>query len=484
MRDKRRRRYSLLRLSVLIPVIAVAVAVTVYSFANNAPADAGPNPDCTLVVPANPLSAKGLATPYQLRATDRGQGACHEADDAQSAFVEATIINTATGALSVYRPLVIDAGSRPAAQEIVPKLPAHAVVGIWFGFNGDNLTLRSHNGSLRAGNCENGTRGSVFGQFAFCDATRFFTAANAAIRRGQIKIPALGTGKDGLPCMTTRDYGLVDQDQSDNVITSYLVLPGGRTAQDNAANAANLADSTTLVNGSDNLLLDGFVDQALGCSTFNAPDLTNPGHTVSSLALNELFAAARQRAPIALVPEIDPMTLDNGHVSQAKTNLYRAGVNMGAFNRRTESAATYCQNTLTLGAKRIQQDKAMFLAAPSPDTGAANNLYTFMAQRWDASLTNLNCADVIDVPAHPVQLVTDPDGVVVDAIFPGDQAGQPTQSTEPTESAEPTQSDQPTQSAQPTQSDQPTQSAQPTETTEPTPSTEPTQSGQPNLDEH
>ncbi|HKN96570.1 MAG TPA: hypothetical protein VJX10_05600 [Pseudonocardiaceae bacterium] len=418
----------------LIPVAVAVTAATVFAVADRtptpaaaaapppttttAPADADPNPDCTLIVPPNPLSAKGLSTPYQLTATDPAQGACDEANDGQSAFVEATIINTATGALSVYRPLVVDAGSQPAAPEIVPKLPAHAVVGIWFGFNGDNLTLRSQHGSLRAGNCVNGSRGSIFGQFAFCDAAPFFAAAHAAIRRGQITIPAVGTGKDGLPCMTTRDYGLVDQDQSDNVITSYLVLPDGSMAQDNSANAAALSDSTTLVNGSDNLLLDGFVDPALGCATFDAPDLTDPGHQVSSLALNELLAAARQANPIALVPEIDPMTLDNGRVNRTKTNLYRAGVNMVPFNRRTESAATYCADTLTMGARRIQQDKQFFLAAPSPDTGAANNLYTFMAQRWDASLTNLDCDKIINIPPHPVRLVTDPNGVVVDAIFP------------------------------------------------------------------
>ncbi|HEX3592652.1 MAG TPA: hypothetical protein VHV74_23760, partial [Pseudonocardiaceae bacterium] len=222
-------------------------------------------------------------------------------------------------------------------------------------------------------------------------------------------------GKDGLPCMTTRDYGLIDQDQSDNVITSYLVRPDGTVAQDNATNAGALQDASKLVNGSDNLLLDGFVDPALGCPTFQAPDLTNPGHTVSSLALNELFAAARQSAPVALVPEIDPMTLNNDRVSAAKTNLYRVGVDMGAFNPKRESAATYCTDTLKLGAQRIQQDKQFFVGAPSPDTGAANNLYTFMAQRWDASLTNLNCDKIIQVPAHPVRLVTDDDGVVTDA---------------------------------------------------------------------
>ncbi len=93
-----------------------------------------------------------------------------------------------------------------------------------------------------------------------------------------IEGPRAGHGQDGLPCMTTRDYGLIDQDQSDNVVTSYLVLPDGKVAQNTAANQKTLHDSTTLVNGSDNLLLDGFVDPALDCTPFEAPDLTNPGH--------------------------------------------------------------------------------------------------------------------------------------------------------------------------------------------------------------
>jgi hypothetical protein len=219
--------------------------------------------------------------------------------------------------------------------------------------------------------------------------------------------------------MTTRDYGLIDQDQSDNVISSYLVLPSGQVAQNTAANQKSLQNSTTLVNGSDNLLLDSFVDPALGCSTFQAPDLTNPGSTVSSLALNELFAAKNQKAPIALIPEIDPMTRNGDAISLRKTNLYRTGVNMAPVNAnaKSESNATYCADTLTMGAKRIEQDKNFFVNQPSPDTAAADNLYTFMAQRWDATLTNLNCDKIINVPKTPVTLTTDADGVVTNAVF-------------------------------------------------------------------
>jgi hypothetical protein len=428
----RPRRSTTFRLSIVVPVLAVVAATVAFAIFSSssppavaagaqagaaAPADADPNPDCTIVVPANPLSAKGLATPYQLTATDPANGACTEANVGQSAFVEATIVDPKTGALSVYRPLVLDMGATPAAPNVVPKLPANAVVGLWFGFNGDNLTLKSQGNSLQAGNCSNGVKNSIFGQFAFCNAAKFFTSANASVKKGQIKIPKLGTALDGLPCMTTRDYGLIDQDQSDNVISAYLVQPDGSVAQDTDANTKQLKDSTTLVNGSDNLLLDSFVDPALGCSTFTAPDLTNGGKPVSSLGLNELFAAARQAKPIALIPQIDPMVLVDDRINPAKTNLYRTGVNMGPFNKKTESAATYCQDTLNLGAKRIQQDKNFFLAAPSPDTGAANNLYTFMAQRWSASLDNLGCAKIINVGKQPVKLTTDADGVVTDAVF-------------------------------------------------------------------
>ena len=81
-----------------------------------------------------------------------------------------------------------------------------------------------------------------------------------------------------------------------------------------------------LVNGSDNALLSFFLDPALGCTPMTAPDLSNPGQTATSQALDELAAAANQAAPIALTPVNDPMTMDNGAFSIAKTNLYRAGV--------------------------------------------------------------------------------------------------------------------------------------------------------------
>ena len=42
---------------------------------------------------------------------------------ALGAFVQATILNPATGALSVYDPLVITQGTTPAVAPVVPTLP-------------------------------------------------------------------------------------------------------------------------------------------------------------------------------------------------------------------------------------------------------------------------------------------------------------------------------------------------------------------------
>ena len=69
--------------------------------------------------------------------------------------------------------------------------------------------------------------------------------ANAEIARGTLTIPAVGTATDGQACQTTRDFALIDQDQSDNVVAQYLIdAATGQTAQNTAANKATLAGAT------------------------------------------------------------------------------------------------------------------------------------------------------------------------------------------------------------------------------------------------
>ena len=61
------------------------------------------NVNCDIIVPANPLTAKGLATPYQLTGTDGmspAQSGCTMTNAANlGAFVQATILDPATGQL-------------------------------------------------------------------------------------------------------------------------------------------------------------------------------------------------------------------------------------------------------------------------------------------------------------------------------------------------------------------------------------------------
>src|SRR6516165_3136638 len=103
------------------------------------------NSSCDIIVPAHPLTAAGLATPYRLTGPDGAPpkaSGCTMANGANiGAFVQATILDQATGKLWVYEPLVITKGTRPAVTPVVPMLPARAVVTIDVGFNGGNLRL-------------------------------------------------------------------------------------------------------------------------------------------------------------------------------------------------------------------------------------------------------------------------------------------------------------------------------------------------------
>ena len=383
-----------------------------------------PNPNCTLIVPADALSATGLSTPYQLLATDPNGGDCHEANVDQSAFVQAAVLDPASGQISVYNPLVVDQGATSAMPPVIPTLPAHAIVALWFGYNGNVLTLQgTQSDTLSAARCVNGLPGSNFGQFAYCNAPAFFRAAHRAIRSGQITIPPLGTAADGQPCPTVRDFFVVDQDQSDNLPISYLVTASGM-AQRTQANLAAFPSASTLGNPSDNRLVDVALDGALGCTPWKAPDLADPGQMVPALPLNELQARAFQRRPIALVPFSDPMTLDrNGKHSMAKLNAYRRGVDQPmVWYADQGSTARYCRHMLRIAPARMMNDQAMLMPDSShptrglsPDPGVADSLFTFLGQRFVASYDILGCSSIVNF-ADPVSVTADATTGVVTSV--------------------------------------------------------------------
>ena len=402
---------------------ATATSATATPSATATATAAAANVSCDIVVPANPLSAKGLGTPYQLTGTGGATPAasgCTMVNNANlGAFVQATILNPATGALSVYEPLVITQGTTPAAAPVVPTLPAGAIVTIDFGFNGTNLTqVGATSTALAQGRCVNGLGGSIFGQVSFCNGTQFFRAVARAKAAGKLVIPPLGTAtKTGQPCLTTRNFDVVNQDPSDNVTTTYLLTANGETAQDNAANEAALAGATPIVNGSDNKLLDSFLDPTIGCTPFEAPDLTTGGTPGTSQALDEI-SAQNQAAPAALVPENDEMVLVNNAFSVAKTNLYRENLGQAPVSAATEatsSPANFCQNMVNVQTPYLQNNQALLATDTSPVPGTGNNLLTFMANRLSMSFTNLNCQNF--GLTDPVAVTLDGNGAATAATF-------------------------------------------------------------------
>jgi hypothetical protein len=371
---------------------------------NQTPAQAAASMNCTLAVPANPLTAQGLATPWQL-----GDGCSMANAGTEGAFVEATIL-APNGSLQVYSPLVVTAGTQPAVAPVAPTIAAGSAVEISIGFNGTNLALTG--AGANEGNCVDASGQSLIGQVSACNAVSFYNTANADIARGILKVPPAGTASDGQPCLTTRSFGTIDQDQSDNVVTQYLINGNGQTAQNSPANKANLAGATVLTNGSDDALLSEFLDPANGCTPFTAPDSTYPAANAPSQALNELSARVNQTGTIAVVPPNDEMTLVGGNMSIAKTNVYRSLVDqplLSNFTNPATVAASYCQNMVNIAPARNNLDMAKEAAFTSPVPTVGNNLATFMGNRLSMSFVNLNCAKY--GLTNPVNVTLDGNGV-------------------------------------------------------------------------
>jgi hypothetical protein len=389
---------------------AADAAGNAFSFNQDA-AQAAASTNCSVAVPANPLSAQGLATPWVL------QDGCTWANgDTEGVFIDATILSP-NGQLQVYNPLVITQGSTPAVAPTPPTIAPGSQVILSLGFNGNALALVGQGAAQ--GNCIDAFGNSLINQTPQCNAANFYRLANAEIARGILQVPAAGTAKDGQPCPTVRDFSLIDQDQSDNAVAQYLFDPNtGQTAQATAANQAAMAGAAVVSNGSDNGLLDRFVDPALGCTPFTAPNPTNPAGASASQALNELSARVNQKGTIALLPVNNPQLLVGGKFSVGKTNTYRIETDQRplGFNVSTaQNAATYCQNMVNIQTARLMLDADLETGTASPVPALGNNLANFLAARLSGSFGNLNCQDF--GLTNPVTLQLDGNGVATGATF-------------------------------------------------------------------
>jgi len=364
--------------------------------------------NCVMTVPANPTSAEGMATPFVVQGCDQTQLAL-------ASFVECAIYDGMSN-ITIYHPLVVNNGSVAGVDYIPPipiTVPSGSTVGCWFGSNACSLTLTGPGASQ----CVNGLDGQVFGQFAYCNGDVFMKTLEAAVSAGTITPPAPGSALGG-QCPTIRDFKMVDQDQSDNVITTYLLTGNNTLAQNTPANAAANPNATELTNGSDNALVDVFLDAALGCKPWKVNSPTSPTGMTAALALNELVANFNPPidASPAHVPLNDPMVLQGGNFNLQKVNLYRAGVGQPAAQTEADAdPLTYCKNFAVAGIW-IQENQANFAGKTSPMPGVAVDLFTFMANRYSASLSQgmLGCLGLLNI-TNPVTLTTNSAGVVTAA---------------------------------------------------------------------
>ena len=395
------------------------------------------NTTCDIIVPANPLSAQGLATPYQLTGPDGmtpARSGCEMSNGARlGAFVQATILDPATGALSVYEPLVITKGTRPdtpGAKLNRPALPADAVVTIDFGFNGTSLVLVGATPTTLAdARCVSGAAGSAFGPASFCNGVSFFGAVRQAERKGLLRVPSPGTSNaiapsggslgTGRSCPVLSNFEVAGLEPGASVTTTYLLNPlTGQTAQNNQTDQSYVEGATLVHGNSANALLDQYVDPLLGCTPFQAPDLSNASEPATSEALDEIAAGAYQPKIAALVPENDQVVMDGGQPSPAKTSLYRAELGQpaaGSPGDQASRSATYCQNLVDIQAPFLAANGKLLATSQSPVTATADNLLTFLASDLSASFASLGCQQFH--LTSPVTLKRDRVGAVVAATF-------------------------------------------------------------------
>jgi len=258
------------------------------------------------------------------------------------------------------------------------------------------------------------------------------------LRQGVLVPPALGRANDGLPCPTTLDFFVSDQDPSDNVVTTYLIVKAnGWVAVNTTANLRTLGAANVIfaVNPSDERLVNA-INAAIGCKGWFVRDLQDPENFagVTSLATNELFAAYWQIkagwTPPGYIPLNDPMARVGNQPSLPKVNLYRTGVaHPMAVTIADADVTSFCMNMYIYQPYRMLRNLNSLYNAPSPDERVATSLLAFLANRFVNAFgqANLGCVDLLGV-CQPINLTVNGNGVVTGATilpFPDPKLTQP-----------------------------------------------------------
>lgn len=374
--------------------------------------------NCIIEVPNNALT-KGLFKTWFVSTAPGSLLPCSQLIEGAEVFIEATIFDIDNNRFYVYNPLVIDAGTIPAIPPDIGTLPINNVVVIHFGTNAESITLiqdssSSSSNSLKKANCVNGLpNGSIFGQFVYCNSVNFFNTVNSNINLGLLNIQLLGNTTLGDQCPSVRSFSIVDQDQSDNVITEYIITSDSKLAQNTPGNRNILKGMKIVKNGSDNKLLTDFINPSIGCFSLTGLDLVDKITKKSTLALNEL-QATQQTGDVALIPSIDPMVLDNGQESLIKTNLYRVGVNQPLLlELNKQEGINYCNNMQKNAINFLINHNTELANYISPSK-KADNLLNFLSNRYVSSWNQLNCQNLTGNPSK-IQVFTDPNTQIVNS---------------------------------------------------------------------
>ena len=366
--------------------------------------------DCFLTVPNDPLNT-GLFIPWFVDTNPISDKNCSQLIEGSEVFVESTIFDIDNNSFFVYYPLVIDINTVPAIQPVFKKLPNNNIVIIHIGINGNSVTLLptliNGTNSLNEGNCINGLyNGTLFGQFAYCNAVNFFGKVNEHINKNLLTIPPILNSTLGDSCPTTRSFSIVDQDQSDNVLSQYIITEDLKVAQDTQFNRNCLKVLKIIANGSDNRLLSVFVAPAIGCNSFTSPNFIDNSIQQSSVALNEIQASIEKK-DIALIPPFNPMVLDNNLESIIKINLYRDGVNQPHILKiYGNEDINYCLKMAEIAPPFLILHQNELISFNSPSK-MANNLLNFLAERFQNSWENLKCQVLVGINS-PIIAIIDP----------------------------------------------------------------------------
>lgn len=357
---------------------------------------------CKVTIPDDPLTEVGLSTPFYLNGCIMNQD--------EAVFAQAVIYDNVKQEFFEYTPLIVTASSQNVIPPIAPKFPDNSTVALWFGSNDFPVQLVNEIG-ISNGNCVDNVDGSLFGQFAHCNAIEFFQ--NTETFR---KFPVNQIAADGGDCPTSRSWIVVDADPSDNLPTSYLALADGTVLSDTPENRKTFNGLfTILFNPSDEGLMNFFIQPALQCPVWKVQSLQSPTLKRSTLPTNELFAHFYEKQP-ALIPVGSPFSLLNGKPSLAKLNALRAGVGQPTLAFLDDaSTRTFCDGMIKHGLARLKINKQRFSLVISPAPDIANDLFLFLSARLSNSFEALNCKKLLGTP-NPVKLIRE-NGIVTNAIL-------------------------------------------------------------------